>query len=85
MYDTLTIRIDKQTKSALEAFAIATDRSKAYLALNAIKEYLTHNLWQIQAIEEGVKEADSGKLIDHDEVKKWVDSWGNKRELEKPE
>ncbi len=84
MSTTLTIRIDEKTKERLEHLAEATARSKSYLVTSAINEFIKTNEWQIRAIEKAIKSADKGRLVDHEEVVKWVDSWGTSKELEPP-
>jgi len=66
---TITLRISDETNSALDALAMATDRSKSYLALRAIDEYLKLNSWQIEAIHAGIADADAGRMIEHGDVK----------------
>jgi predicted transcriptional regulator len=84
MSATLTIRIDDKTKQRLERLAKATVRSKSYLVTSAINEFIETNEWQIRAIEKAIKSADKGHFVDHEEVVKWVDSWGTVEELEPP-
>lgn len=84
MSTTLTIRIDDKTKQKLERLAAATSRSKSYLVSTAINEFIATNEWQIRAIEKAVKSADKGHFVDHEEVVKWVESWGTSEELEPP-
>lgn len=40
--------------------------------------------WQSAAIEEGIKAADEGRVVDHEEVAAWVQSWGRSDELAMP-
>jgi len=71
---TLTLRISDEANSALDALAEATDRSKSYLALRAIDEYIKLNEWQVQAIQAGIDDADAGRMVEHDAVKqRWLD------------
>lgn len=84
MSTTLTIRIDDKTKQRLERLAEATARSKSYLVSSAINGFIEANEWQIRAIKKAVKSADKGYLVDHEEVVKWVESWGTTEELEPP-
>jgi RHH-type rel operon transcriptional repressor/antitoxin RelB len=58
---TMTLRLPAEVKRRLEKLAKATDRSKAYLASRAIENYLEVQEWQVRAIEEAVREADSDK------------------------
>lgn len=68
----LSLRIPKDTKNRLEKLAEATGRTKAYLAIDAIEKYLETEAWQIQAIQDGLKDVDNDSVISIDEVKK---SW----------
>ena len=69
---TMTIRLPEAIKNKLEHLAAATERTKAYLAAKAIEEFVATQEWQIQAIQEAVKEADSpqAKFIEHAAVVK---------------
>ena len=71
---TMTIRLPEDIKTRLERLAKATERTKAYLAAKAIEDYLATQEWQILAIKEAIREADSpnAKFIPHEEIaKKW--------------
>lgn len=67
---TMTVRLPAQVKARLEQLAKATDRSKAYLASQAIEEYLDIQEWQVKAIKDAVQEADSPSPVfhEHEEV-----------------
>ena len=68
----ITLRLDSATRKRLERLAKATERSRAALAADAVRQYLDLNEWQIAAIQAGVREADRGRLIDHRKLKaKW--------------
>jgi predicted transcriptional regulator len=71
----LNVRIEPHVKERLERLADSLDRTKSYLAERAIEAYLEANEWQIQAIREALKEADSDQAewVDHDDLKtKWA-------------
>ena len=72
MSEPVTLRLDSATRKRLERLAKATERSRAALAADAVRQYLDLNEWQIAAIQAGVREADRGRLIDHRKLKaKW--------------
>lgn len=71
--DQFSLRLPKETKSRLEELAQATGRTKAFLALDAIEKYLDIEAWQISAIQQGIKDVDSGDTISIESVKK---DWG---------
>lgn len=72
MSDPVTLRLDPKTRKRLDKLAKATERSRAALAADAVRQYLDLNEWQIAAIEAGIEDADRGRMIDHAELKaKW--------------
>ena len=83
---TLSIRIPPEMRDELENLADATGRTKSFLAAEAISSYLASQAWQVKAVEDAVKKADSNKtkFIDHHKVVDWLNSWGTKEEQEPP-
>jgi RHH-type transcriptional regulator, rel operon repressor / antitoxin RelB len=73
MPEVLTIRIDRKTK--LEKLAKATDRTKSYLAAEAIRTYVDLNEWQIQEIKAALKEADAEDFADPMDVRIVLNKW----------
>ncbi len=72
MSEPVTLRLDAATRKRLDRLAKATERSRAALAADAVRQYLDLNEWQIAAIQEGVRDANRGQLIDHAKLKaKW--------------
>lgn len=67
---TMTVRLPAPVKARLEKLAKSIDRSKAYLASQAIQEYLDVQEWQVQAIQDAIREADSPNPVfyEHEEV-----------------
>ena len=41
--------------------------------------------WHLAAIDEGIKAADEGRVVAHEDVVSWVQSWGQADELPMPE
>ena len=72
MSEPVTLRLDAATRKRLDRLSKATDRSRAALAAEAVRQFVELNEWQIAAIGEGVREADRGRFIDHAKLKaKW--------------
>lgn len=87
MQETMTIRVDAETKQRLEKLATATTRTKSFLAAEAIRAYLDMNEWQIQETQAAVQEADIADedgFVPHEKVQTWLSSWGTKRERKAP-
>src|SRR6202041_2353475 len=68
MSEVMTIRVDRKTKSRLEKLAKAMERSKSYVAAEAIRAYVELNEWQITEIRAALKEADAGDFATEAEV-----------------
>ncbi len=64
----VNVRLDTQTKEALDLLAREMDRPRAHLAARAIVEYVQRNTWQIAAIKEGIRQLDAGQSHGFDEV-----------------
>lgn len=72
MTEPVTLRLDRDIKHRLDKLAKAMERSRAALAAEAVRQFVELNEWQIAAIEEGVRDAESGRFIDHARLKaKW--------------
>lgn len=56
----LTLRLNAETKAKLDRLASSTQRSKSFLAGEAINRYLEIEAWQIEEIEQAIKEAEAG-------------------------
>ena len=62
MSEVMTIRVDRKTKNRLEKLAKAMERSKSYVAAEAIRAYVELNEWQITEIRAALKEAGRERL-----------------------
>ena len=76
MMETLSIRIDPDTKKRLDALSKRSRRSKSFLAAEAIVAYVASEEWQLGELQAGVAELDSGQEVSHERVSKWLKSWG---------
>lgn len=84
--ETVTIRLPAEIKTKLAALATSTNRSKSWLAAQAIAAYVEDQSWQIQQIEAAVTLADSDQAtwIPATEVDEWLTSWGSDQERSAP-
>lgn len=77
MTTTMTIRLDSASKSRLDKLAQATQRSKSFLAAQAIRDYLDTNEWQVQEIRAALVEADAADFASASAVadlaRRWLD------------
>lgn len=73
---TLTVRVSPEVKERLEQLAKATERTQAFLAEQAIEEFLDAQAWQVRAIEEGLQAAERGQLASQQDVRDSFSKWG---------
>lgn len=75
MSTTMTIRLEDEVKERLDHLAEATQRSKSFLAAEAIREFIENNEWQIGEIHAALQESDAGDFASDKDVaglaKKW--------------
>lgn len=76
MSTTMTIRLEPELKQRLDQLANATNRSKSFLAVEALRDFIELNEWQIQEINEAISEADKGEFASDEQVNKISTKWG---------
>jgi RHH-type rel operon transcriptional repressor/antitoxin RelB len=84
MTETLSIRIDSETKQRLDALSKRSKRSKSFLAAEAIAAYVESEEWQLGELQTGIAELDAGHQVGHEKVSKWLKSWGKPGETKAP-
>ena len=73
---TVTARLDPDTQTRLEKLASATSRSRSWLVAEAVRQYVAEQSWQVEAIEEGLREAEAGNFASDAEVREAFARWG---------
>ncbi len=71
----VTIRIESGLKKSLDKLAKATGRSRAFLAQDALRQYLEEQAWQVAEIKQAIKEADAGEFATEAQVKTVRTKW----------
>jgi RHH-type rel operon transcriptional repressor/antitoxin RelB len=74
----LSVRLSPDLARRLANLAKDTDRSKSYVAAQAIEEFLTLHEWQVAAIRKGLAEADAGELEPHEKALRKLRRWGRR-------
>jgi predicted transcriptional regulator len=81
---TLTVRVPVQLKHRLEGLAKSTVNNRSRLAVEAIESYVEEQESQLARIDQGIRDADAGRVVSHREVKRYLQSWGSKPKLPPP-
>lgn len=74
----LTFRLEAGLKKQLVKLASVTQRSRSFLAAEAIREYIALNDWQVEEIKKAIKEADRGDFAPERDVQKVMKKWTRK-------
>ena len=63
-----TVRLPDDVAKKLDALASKLDRSRSYVAAQAIGDFVTREAWQLADIEAGLREAERGDFATDAEV-----------------
>jgi predicted transcriptional regulator len=69
----MTVRIEPETKQALDTIAATLDRDRSYVVNDALAAYVETHRWQIEHIRGGLREANAGKFVPDREMKRALD------------
>jgi predicted transcriptional regulator len=84
MSSVLSVRVPDSLKAELEMLSAATRRSKAFLAQEALGDYVRRNAWRAKALQDALTEADKGAFVSHEAVVAWAESLGTDQEKPVP-
>ena len=73
---TTTVRMEGRTLKRVDALAHAMSRSRAWVINHAVERYLDYEEWFVAEVKQALKEAERGRVVDHDTVSK---RWERKR------
>ncbi|MGA7685438.1 MAG: CopG family ribbon-helix-helix protein [Terriglobales bacterium] len=68
----LTLRLDAKLKKHLDRLSKSMNRSRSFVAAQAIQEYVSVNEWQIAEIKKGLAEADAGDFASDEEMQQTI-------------
>ena len=72
---TITVRLEEEVKNRLDQLAESTQRSKSFLASEAIRQFVENNEWQIAETRAALKEADAGDFASDRDVQRLRKKW----------
>ena len=86
MTQSVSIRLDDEVLNKLDMLTKTTERSRAWLMAHAVEQYVQHEAWQIEAIQNTLDKIRQGnsKFADEEQTEQWLQSWGSSQELKVP-
>ena len=80
----LSVRVPEELKEQLDYLSRSTKRSRAYLAAEALGDYVKKNAWRAKELHDAIQEADKGVFVSHEAMMAWADSLGTDKESGPP-
>ena len=80
----VTVELEQQLWNRLAKLASELGRDEGELAIEAIEAYVQDEEDILAAIDRGLADAEAGRVVPHEEVARWLDSWGKPNELPPP-
>ena len=66
--EVLSLRVPTSLSVALDKLAAGTQRSRSFLIEQALNAYLQQHAWQVEEIEQAIREADAGDFASNSET-----------------
>jgi len=70
--ETMTVRLEPETRDALDAIAATLDRDRSYVVNQALAAYVETHRWQVEHIQKGLREANAGKFVSQANLNKVI-------------
>ncbi len=80
----VSVRLDPSLNDQITAIAAVLDRPKSWIIEQAVRDFIAVQAWQLAAIDQGIEAADAQRVVPHEDVAAWVQSWGKANELPMP-
>jgi predicted transcriptional regulator len=77
MSATLSLRVPQNVLEQLEMLAKATGKSRNFIALQAMQDFIEREAWQVREIQEAIKEAEAGDFATDEEVRAIKSKWSS--------
>ena len=73
---TLSLRVPQETMEQLGQLAEATGKSRNFIAVQAMQDFIAREAWQVAEIKKGLLEADAGDFVADEEMTALDAKWG---------
>jgi predicted transcriptional regulator len=68
MSTTLSLRVPKETMEQLGQLAAATGKSRNFIAVQAMQDFIAREAWQVAEILQAMREAEAGDFASDEEI-----------------
>jgi Predicted transcriptional regulator len=77
MTTSFTLRLPTELANQLGQLSVATGRSKSFLAVQAMQDFVIREAWQVAEIQKAIHEADAGDFATDDDMNALDAKWGD--------
>lgn len=70
----MEVRLKPDLEEKLARLATEKGRDSESMVVEAVERMVSYDEWFLREVEKGLVEAERGELIDHDEIRKRIDS-----------
>lgn len=84
MNKAITVTIPDEMAEQVDRLAERLDRPRAWIVEHALSEFVALEEKRHRMTLDGLADADAGKLVEHDDVVAWLDTWGTDHEQPPP-
>lgn len=74
-----SIRIEDEIADKIDNFAKMQDRNRSYIINKAIKDYIEHEEYILEQINEGLKDIEEGRVHSFNEVQRDIEEYINNK------
>lgn len=75
MNTVLSLRVPQETIDKLGQLAKATGKSRNFLAVQAMQDFIEREAWQVEEIQVAIQQADAGNFATDEEVSTFFNKW----------
>ena len=75
---TLSVRVPDELRGQLDYLSRSTKRSRAYLATEALSDFVRRNAWRARELHAAIEAAEDGEFISHPAMLTWAANLGSK-------
>ena len=75
MSTTISMRVDDELVHQLDRLASSMGRSRTYVVSEAIQAYVREQAWQVQEIQDALREAEAGDFAEEADVDAVMNKW----------
>ena len=75
MRTSMSLRLPKELAAQLGELAQATGRTKSWLAVQALQDFVEREAWQVAEIKKALHEADAGDFATDEEMQELDKKW----------